>query len=42
MAQDEPLFKFVADAVDPTGGGGAAAGQVAIDIGGVVKYLAYY
>lgn len=31
-----------ADATDPTGGGGAAAGRLAIKVGGVTRYLAYY
>jgi hypothetical protein len=38
----EAAFKFVADANDPTAGGGAAAGRIAIDIGGAIKYFAYY
>jgi hypothetical protein len=42
MSTGEANFKFVADATDPTGGGGAATGRIAIDIGGSVKYLAYY
>lgn len=31
-----------ADATDPTGGGGAATGRLAIIVGGVARYLAYY
>lgn len=42
MATGQRVFKFVADATDPTSGGGAATGRIAIDIGGSVKYLAYY
>jgi len=38
----EPIFKFVADATDPTGAGGAATGRIACDIGGATVYLAYY
>lgn len=36
------VFKFPADATDPTAGGGAAAGRIPVNIGGVTKYLAYY
>lgn len=36
------MLKFAADATDPTGGGGAAAGRIPINIGGVTKYLPYY
>ncbi|KKK75394.1 hypothetical protein LCGC14_2874150, partial [marine sediment metagenome] len=42
MAAAETVFKFVADANDPTGGGGAATGRIAIDIGGSTVYLPYY
>jgi len=42
MAQGEAAFRFIADATDPTGGGAAATGRVAIDIGGSVVYMAYY
>ena len=38
----EAVMKFAADASDPTSGGGAATGRVAVDIGGNIKYLAYY
>lgn len=38
----EALLRVVADATDPTAGGGAAVGRIAIDVGGVVKYVAYY
>lgn len=38
----EAVLKFVADATDPTAGGGAAIGQIAIDIGGTIRHLAYY
>lgn len=36
------VFKFVADATDPTGGGGAAAGRIPIDIAGTLRYIPYY
>jgi len=36
------VFELPADATDPTGGGGAAAGRIPVLIGGVTKYLAYY
>lgn len=36
------VFELPADATDPTGGGGAAAGRIAVKIGGATKYLAYY
>lgn len=36
------VMKFPTDNTDPTGGGGAATGRIAIDIGGALKYLAYY
>ncbi len=42
MAAGEINFKFVADATDPTGGGGAATGRIAIDIGGSTVYIPYY
>lgn len=38
----EPLFAAPADNTDPTGGGGAATGRIAIKIGGNIKYIAYY
>lgn len=38
----EPVLSFVTDAVDPTGGGGAATGRIAVLVGGSVFYLAYY
>ena len=36
------VFELPADATDPTGGGGAAAGRIPVTIGGATKYLAYY
>ena len=36
------VFELPADATDPTGGGGAAAGRIPVLIGGATKYLAYY
>lgn len=36
------VFELPADATDPTGGGGAAAGRIPVKIGGATKYLAYY
>ncbi len=30
------------DATDPTGGGGAATGRIAVDVAGTLRYLAYY
>jgi nitrogen regulatory protein PII-like uncharacterized protein len=42
MSTNEWAMKFVADANDPTAGGGAAIGRIAINIGGVTRYLAYY
>ena len=36
------IFELPADATDPTGGGGAAAGRIPVKIGGVTKYIAYY
>lgn len=36
------VFELPADATDPTGGGGAAAGRIAVKIGGATKYIAYY
>ena len=36
------VFELPADATDPTGGGGAAAGRIPVDIGGVTKYIPYY
>jgi len=42
-ATNNGFMRFPADATDPTGGGGAAAGRVQVVIAGVgVKYLAYY
>jgi len=38
----EPIINVTTDATDPTGGGGAAAGRIAINVNGVLKYLAYY
>lgn len=38
----EEVFKFVADATDPTGGGGAATGRIAVEVGGATVYLPYY
>jgi len=35
-------FKFAADATDPTGGGGAAAGRIPVSIGGATRYIPYY
>lgn len=42
MAAGERIFKLPTDNTDPTGGGGAATGRIAVDIGGVVKYVPYY
>jgi hypothetical protein len=36
------VFELPADATDPTGGGGAATGRIAVKIGGATRYLAYY
>lgn len=36
------VFELPADATDPTGGGGAAAGRIPVKIGGATRYLAYY
>lgn len=36
------VFELPADATDPTGGGGAATGRIAVKIGGATKYIAYY
>lgn len=36
------VFQFPVNAVDPTGGGGAAAGRIPCLIGGTTRYLAYY
>lgn len=36
------VFELPADATDPTGGGGAAAGRIPVKIGGVTKYIPYY
>lgn len=36
------VFELPADATDPTGGGGAAAGRIPIKVGGSTRYLAYY
>ena len=36
------VLELPADATDPTGGGGAAAGRIPVKIGGATKYLAYY
>ncbi len=36
------VFELPADATDPTGGGGAAAGRIPVTIGGATKYIAYY
>ncbi len=38
----EAVMALVADATDPTSGGGAATGRVAVSIDGSIKYLAYY
>jgi hypothetical protein len=42
MGGGDVKFKFVADATDPTGGGGAANGRIAIDVGGSIVYIPYY
>lgn len=42
MSTGEANFKFVADATDPTSGGGAATGRIAVDVGGSIVYLPYY
>lgn len=42
FAAGEALLKVVADATDPTAGGGAAVGRIAIDVAGDIKYVAYY
>lgn len=36
------IFEFPADATDPTGGGGAATGQIPVQLGGSTFHLAYY
>jgi len=36
------IFEFPADATDPTSGGGAATGRIAVKIGGSTFFLAYY
>jgi hypothetical protein len=36
------VFELPADATDPTGGGGAATGRIAVKIGGATRYLPYY
>ena len=38
----EEVFAFPTDATDPTGGGGAATGRIAIDVGGATVYIPYY
>jgi hypothetical protein len=38
----ERLLAVPADTNDPTGGGGAADGRIAIDVGGSLKYIPYY
>jgi len=42
LSAGEAILKLIADAVDPTAGGAAATGRVAVDVGGTIKYLAYY
>jgi hypothetical protein len=42
MGTTTDKIKFIPDANDPTSGGGAATGRIAIDIGGSTVYLAYY
>jgi hypothetical protein len=42
LAVGAEIIKAVADAIDPTSGGGAASGRIAVNIGGATKYLAYY
>lgn len=41
-AANNYVFDLPADATDPTGGGGAATGRIRCQIGGVLRYLAYY
>lgn len=36
------VWELPADATDPTGGGGAAAGRIPVLIGGALRYLPYY
>jgi hypothetical protein len=36
------VFKTPVDNTDPTGGGGAATGRIAIDVGGNLRYIPYY
>ncbi len=36
------VFELPANATDPTGGGGAAAGRIPVTVGGATKYIAYY
>lgn len=36
------VFAVSTDNTDPTSGGGAATGRIAIDVGGVTKYIPYY
>lgn len=36
------VLELPADATDPTGGGGAAAGRIPVKVGGATRYLAYY
>jgi hypothetical protein len=36
------VFELPADATDPTGGGGAAAGRFPVLVGGSTQYVAYY
>lgn len=43
MSAGEFFFAFPTDATDPTGGGGAATGRIAIkDGGGTTRYIPYY
>lgn len=42
MSAGEYIFSVPADATDPTGGGGAATGRIAVKIGGATRYIPYY